>query len=59
MKIYKCNDCEIELEGTHLWVCEDDVLRCGHCLNEKAADDRATFCSHCQDFVEGTIGEGR
>ena len=59
MKTYKCNDCGVEMDGRYLWVCEDDVLRCGHCLNEKAVDDRATFCSHWQDFVEGNQWIGR
>jgi len=59
MKKFKCHDCGVEMEGRYLWVCEDDVLRCGHCINEWMADNRATLCSACQDFVEGNQGIGR
>jgi len=59
MKNYKCHDCKVEMEGRYLWVCEDDVLRCGHCIDEKLRDDRATLCSAIQDDLEGRIWEGR
>jgi len=57
MKTYKCNDCGAERDGKSLWVCEDDKLRCGKCLDRGM--ERAEVASAVHDHVEGRLGEGR
>ena len=60
-KMYACNDCGEYFDGEHLWVCEDDKLRCGACVDailSRVPWGEEKF-SACHDHVEGRIGAGR
>jgi len=57
MDIYRCEDCGEEHNGRELWVCEDDKLRCGKCLDRRM--ERAEVVSAVHDHVEGRLGTGR
>jgi len=58
-RTYPCYDCGAEMEPRYLWVCEDDRLRCGWCLNRLMERETETTMSAVHEDVEGRMGEGR
>ena len=68
MQDYKCVRCGKIYNGGSLFICPDDKIRCGPCVDiiedakygiQRDEDRRADDVSNTHDHVEGRIGEGR
>lgn len=59
MKAYKCQGCKEMFDGKALWVCEDDKLRCGKCIDKVIEAHREAVMSGTSEHVESLVGEGR